>query len=63
MFNGSIGDWFRTTVGVRQGRLLSPTIFNIFPERIMCEALDDHEVVSTTENDLLPTSALQMALL
>ena len=23
--------------------LLSPTFFNIFPERIMCKALDDHE--------------------
>ena len=30
--NGSIGEWLRTTVGVRQGCLLSPTIFNIFLE-------------------------------
>ena len=43
LFNGSTGQWFRTTVGVRQGRLLLPTLFNIFLERIMCETLDDHE--------------------
>ena len=36
LFNGSTGEWFRTTVGVRHGCLLSPTLFNIFLERIMC---------------------------
>ena len=40
--NNNIGDWFRTTVGVRQGCLLSPTLFNIFLERIMEEALENH---------------------
>ena len=43
LFNGSIGNWFRTTVGVRQGCLLSPTLFNIFLERITTDALENHE--------------------
>ena len=43
LFNGSIGDWFRTTIGVRQGCVLSTTLFNIFLERIMTDALEDHE--------------------
>ena len=37
--NGSIGEWFRTTVGVRQGCLLSPTLFNIF---LISDALEEH---------------------
>ena len=36
--NGSIGKWFRTTVG-----LLSPTLFNIILEWIMPDALEDHD--------------------
>ena len=43
LFNSSIGDRFRTTVGVRQGCLLSPILYNIFLERIMTDALEGHE--------------------
>ena len=41
--NGSIGEWFRTIVGVRQGCLLSPTLFNIFLQQNMSDALEEHD--------------------
>ena len=43
LLNSSIGDWFRTTVGVRHECLLSHTLFNIFLERIMTDTSEDHE--------------------
>ena len=43
LFSSNIGDWFRTTVGVRQGYLLLPTLFKIFLGRIMTDASEDHE--------------------
>ena len=48
--NGSIGEWFRTTVGVRQGCLLSPTLFNTFLERIMSDALEEHTGKVSTDS-------------
>ena len=44
-FNSSIGEWFRTTVGIRQGCLPSPTLFNIFLERIMTDVLEEGTVI------------------
>ena len=43
LFNSSIGDWFQTTVGVRQGWLFSLTFFNTFPEMILVDSLRDYE--------------------
>ena len=41
--NGSTGECFKTTVGVRQGCLLSPTLFSIFLESNMSNALEEHD--------------------
>ena len=42
LFNGSKEDWIQTD-GVRQGCPLSHTLFSIFLEKIMTDALEDHE--------------------
>ena len=45
--DNNIGEWFRIIIGVCQGCLPPPppptTLFNIFLERIMDDALEDHE--------------------
>ena len=58
--NGSIDEWFRTTVGVRQGRLLSTTLFNIFLEQIMSDALEEHDGKVSIGAEILPICGLPM---
>ena len=41
--HSSTGEWFRTTVGVKQKCLLSSTRFNFFLERILTDALEEHD--------------------
>ena len=43
LLNGSIGDWFRATVEIHRGCLVSPILFNIFLVRIITDAWEDHE--------------------
>ena len=39
LLNNQIGESFRTSIGVRQGCILSPVLFNIFLEHIMMQTL------------------------
>ena len=51
MVNGQITEWFEVAVSVRQGCLLSPTLFNIFLDFVMME-LKCLQVNTTLDKDL-----------
>ena len=40
--NNTIGEFFKTNVGVRQGCIMSPVLFNIYLEHIIQETLHDY---------------------
>jgi hypothetical protein len=42
--NGELTDWFNTTVGVRQGCVISPQLFNILLEVVISTALQESEI-------------------
>ena len=42
LINNIQGKKFKTTVGIRQGCLLSPVLFNVFIEKIMADIQNNH---------------------
>ena len=59
--NGSVREWFRTAVEVRQRCPLSPTLFNNFLKLFMSDALEEHYgKVSTLAAEMLPICGLPM---
>ena len=48
--NGRLTEWFQVTIGVRQGCLLSPTLFNLFLEFLMKEIRCLQEDITLNED-------------
>ena len=46
LLNSQLGELFKTTVGVHQGCLLSPILFNLFLEKMMQETLHGHHTTT-----------------
>ena len=56
VLNGNVGDFFRTTAGVRQGcKYLKYLLFNVFLQKIMQKALTPE---NPSEDDRLATCGL-----
>ena len=54
-------DWFQIGKGVRQGRILSPCLFNLYAEYIMRNSgLDEAQAGSRLPGEILITSDMQM---
>ena len=51
LLNSQLGEFFKTTIGVFHGCLLSPSLFNLFLEKIMEETLHDHHNPSPLVED------------
>ena len=51
--NGELTDWFPTTVGVRQGCVLSPQLFNIILEMVMLHATYDSPIGINIQGHLI----------
>ena len=61
--NGSTREWFRTIVGVTQGFLLSPTLYNIFLKRNMSDAQEEHDEKIRLGGKPLPIGGLPITLM
>ena len=53
LLNSQVGMFFMTAVGVCHGCLLSPILFNMFPEKIMQETLHDHHISISIDGDAI----------